>query len=141
MDKYAKNRAKFKDKFRKVTKSDYDDLLPASKRMFDAAKRLGLIAAASKSGGMLSKTGTVTVFDPTTYERVPRKELQVNMFMPSRKEKFKPYPGDKRYDTDIGQATPTTKPLLKSQLKKAGKDFMNGGAVMPNRGGNFKGIF
>jgi hypothetical protein len=135
------NAKEFNKKFKKVTKSDYDDLLPASKRMFDAAKRLGLIAAASKSGGMLSKTGTVTVFDPTTYERVPRKELQVNMFMPSRKEKFKPNLGDKRYDPDIGQATPTRKPLLKSQLKKAGKDFMNGGAVMPNRGGNFKGTF
>ena len=83
-------------KFKKVTKSDYDDLLPAQKRMFDAAKRLGLIAAASKSGGMLSKTGAVTVFDPTTYERVPRKELQVNMFMPSRKEKFKPNPSDRQ---------------------------------------------
>ena len=59
------NVKEFNKKFKKVTKSDYDDLLPASKRMFDAAKRLGLIAAAPKSGGMLSKTGTVTVFDPT----------------------------------------------------------------------------
>ena len=135
------NAKEFNEKFKKVTKSDYDYLLPAQKRMFDAAKRLGLIAAASKSGGMLSKTGAVTVFDPTTYERVPRKELQVNMFMPSRKEKFKPNPGDKRYDPDIGQATPTRRPTLMSEIKKAGKNFKKGGAVMPNRGGNFKGIF
>tara|TARA_R100001015_G_C4633524_1_gene198600 strand:- start:254 stop:679 length:426 start_codon:yes stop_codon:yes gene_type:complete len=141
VDKYAKNRAKFKDKFKKVTKSDYDDLTPVQKRMFDAAKRLGLVVGAKP--GTFTKKGSVTVFDPTTYERVPRKELNVGVFIKpkSKREPFKPSLGDKEYDTDIGQATPTTKPLLKSQLKKAGKDFMNGGAVMPNRGGKFKGVF
>lgn len=141
MDKYAKNRAKFKDKFKKVTKSDYDDLSPMGQRKYDAAKRLGLVVGAKP--GTFTKIGAVTVFDPKTYERVSNKELNVGVFVKpkSKREPFKPSSGDKEYDTDIGQATPTTKPLLKSQLKKAGKDFMNGGAVMPNRGGKFKGVF
>ena len=141
MDKYAKNRAKFKDKFKKVTKSDYDDLSPMGQRKYDAAKRLGLVVGAKP--GTFTKIGAVTVFDPKTYERVSNKELNVGVFVKpkSKREPFKPSSGDKEYDTDIGQATPTTKPLLKSQLKKAGKDFMNGGAVMPNRGGKFKGTF
>ena len=141
MDKYAKNRAKFKDNFKKVTKSDYDDLSPMGQRKYDAAKRLGLVVGAKP--GTFTKIGAVTVFDPKTYERVSNKELNVGVFVKpkSKREPFKPSSGDKEYDTDIGQATPTTKPLLKSQLKKAGKDFMNGGAVMPNRGGKFKGVF
>ena len=141
MDKYAKNRAKFKDKFKKVTKSDYDDLSPMGQRKYDAAKRLGLVVGAKP--GTFTKIGAVTVFDPKTYERVSNKELNVGVFVKpkSKREPFKPSPGDKEYDTDIGMALPTRRPLLKSQLKKAGKDFMNGGAVMPNRGGKFKGVF
>ena len=136
MDKYAKNRAKFKDKFKKVTKSDYDDLTPVQKRMFDAAKRLGLVVGAKP--GTFTKKGSVTVFDPTTYERVPRKDLQVGVFMPNKERKREQPLGTKRYDSDTGMALPTSSPL---KYASRGKDFMNGGAVMPNRGGNFKGVF
>jgi len=130
MDEYAKNRVKFKENFKKVTKSDYDDLNPIGKRRYDAAKRLGLIVGAKP--GTFTKTGAVTVFDPTTYERVSNKELDVGIFIKpkSKRESFKPYSGDKRYDPDIGQATPTTKPLLKSQLQKANKDLRKGGMVI-----------
>ena len=60
MDKYAKNRAKFKDNFKKVTKSDYDDLSPMGQRKYDAAKRLGLVVGAKP--GTFTKIGAVTVF-------------------------------------------------------------------------------
>ena len=135
------NAKEFNEKFKKVTKSDYDDLSPIGKRKYDAAKRLGLIVGAKP--GTFTKTGAVTVFDPTTYERVSNKELDVGMFVKpkSKRESFKPNPGDKRYDPDIGQATPTRRPTLMSEIKKAGKNFKKGGAVMPNRGGKFKGVF
>ena len=111
MDEYAKNRVNFKDKFRKVTKSDYGDLTPVQKRMFDASKRLGMIAAAPKSGGTFSKTGPLTVFDPTTFERVSRKDLQVNVFTPNKERKREQPLGTKRYDSDTGAALPTSSPL------------------------------
>jgi hypothetical protein len=132
------NAKEFNEKFKKVTKSDYDDLTPVQKRMFDASKRLGLIAAASKSGGTFSKTGPLTVFDPTTYERVSRKDLQVNVFTPNKERKREQPLGTKRYDSDTGMALPTSSPL---KYASRGKDFMNGGAVMKKRGGTFKGTF
>ena len=136
MDKYAKNRAKFKDNFKKVTKSDYGDLTPVQKRMYDAAKRLGLVVGAKP--GTFTKKGSVTVFDPTTYERVPRKDLQVGVFISNKERKREQPLGTKRYDSDTGMALPTSSPL---KYASRGKDFMHGGAVMPNRGGKFKGVF
>ena len=130
MDEYAKNRIKFKEKFKKATQSDYKDLSEIGKRKYDAAKRLGLVVGIKP--GTFRKTGTVTVFDPTTFERVSNKELDVGVFVKakSKREPFKPSPSDKRYDSDIGQATPTRRPLLKSQLKKANKDLRKGGMVI-----------
>ena len=109
MDEYAKNRAKFKDNFRKVTKSDYGDLTPVQKRMYDAAKRLGLVVGAKR--GTFTKIGSVTVFDPTTFERVSRKDLQVGVFIPNKERKREQPLGTKRYDTDTGMALPTSSPL------------------------------
>ena len=130
MDEYSKNRDKFKENYEKATKSDYEDLSAIGKRKYDAAKRLGLVVGIKP--GTFTKTGAVTVFDPTTYERVSNKELDVGLFVKpkSKREPFKPNPSDKRYDSDIGQATPTRRPLLKSQLKKADKDFRKGGMVI-----------
>ena len=106
MDEYAKNRARFKDKLRKVTKKDYNSLSDRNKDRFDRIKEKGLIAATR--GGPYK---TVIAFDPTTFERVSSKEYGLKPFAPYKSIPIQKGPIDKRYDSGTGQATPTSSPL------------------------------
>tara|TARA_R100001079_G_scaffold102250_1_gene67590 strand:- start:852 stop:1199 length:348 start_codon:yes stop_codon:yes gene_type:complete len=111
LDKFDKNRSLFKRNYEKVSKSDYDNLSVKNKQRYDFGNAKGLVVARKKD----SSLGTITLFDSKTFEMVkPKLSL-----LKKTKTESSPF---REYSADAGMKIPTKRPLLRSQLKKAGRD-------------------
>ena len=141
LDDEDKARAKFNEKFRKITKAEIDALTPKQRKIYENIVENENIAAVPKDKSrnrLINKNVRLSEFDSETYSKIKRP-----LISPSRKKrdetmekrraeanKFKTnldFPGaSKGYSTELGMKVPKRNPARRPAPKE-GKAF--GGTV------------
>ena len=143
LDEEDKNRKKFNEGFRKITKAEVDDLTPKQRKIYDKIIENQNIAAVPKDKSrnrLINKNVRLREFDSETYTKIkrplisPSREKRDEMMAKRRAEanKFKTdlnHPGaTKGYSTELGMKVPKRNPARRPAPKE-NLDYRVGGMV------------
>lgn len=125
MDEFSNNRKKFNEKFKRITKKDYDSLTDLQKRQYNAIVERKNIPGIYTGGTSIIKVTRrgLAEFDSDTYERLKKPMIKIKEF----KEKQNRAARFRNYDTNLGFPLPKparktapaeSKTILKTKEKK-----------------------
>jgi hypothetical protein len=129
LDELDARRAKLKEKFRKLTKSEIDSLSPAQKKRYDEAVENQNIVVTTKDDKKFSGT-RFTEFDSETYKPVKKPIMNTAMARQKARIKANEYKtsdtSKKGYSTELNMPIPKAKPKI---AQKENLDYRMGGMV------------
>jgi len=130
LDEYDKFRKKFNEGFRKITKSEVDDLSPKQRRIYDAIVDNQNIAAVPKGksrNALINSSVRLREFDSETFKPVKQPVFRSSKrVMDERRAEANDYKTDldfpgasKGYNTKLGINVPKPKPRTAPSERKA----------------------
>jgi hypothetical protein len=129
LDELDARRAKLKEKFRKLTKSEIASLLPAQKKRYDEAVKNQNIVVTVKNDKNFSGT-RFTEFDSETYKPVKKPIMNTAKARQKARVKANEYEtsdtSKKGYSTELNMPIPKSKPKVSPKEKL---DYRIGGMV------------
>ena len=129
LDELDARRAKLKEKFRKLTKSEIASLSPAQKKRYDEAVKNQNIVVTTKSDKKFSGT-RFTEFDSETYKPVKKPIMNTAKARQKARVKANEYKtsdtSKKGYSTELNMPIPKSKPKVSPKEKL---DYRIGGMV------------
>lgn len=137
LDKYDNNRAKFNKGFRKITKSEVEDLTPAQQKIYKeivANKNIAAVPKDKSRNTLINSNVRLREFDSETYKDVARKVADTPKSRDrSRREAEDVSMAYKTYSTELGMKLPKSKPQ-----KAKPENYVHGGKVSRGRKANYK---
>jgi len=129
LDELDARRAKLKEKFRKLTKSEIASLSPAQKKRYDEAVKNQNIVVTTKGDKKFSGT-RFTEFDSETYKPVKKPIMNTAKARQKARVKANEYKtsdtSKKGYSTELNMPIPKAKPKI---APKENLDYRMGGMV------------